>query len=57
VPYPRSFVPNWCGCEKKLALRALGWLDRNHFIWRGGTIDVGKPKPMALWAFAEEDGA
>jgi hypothetical protein len=53
LPLTRSFVPAWCGCDEQQARRALGWLDRNGFIWRAETMDVGKPKPMTLWAIAE----
>ena len=48
-PLTRSFVPPWCGCEEPQARRALGWLDRNGFIWRlGRAMFVGR-RPMTLW--------
>lgn len=55
-PLTRSFLPGWCGCEVKVVKRGMGWLDRHRFVWRTRSVPVGKPKPMTLWAVAEEDG-
>lgn len=38
----------------KVARRALGWLDRHSYIRRVGAIDVGKGRPMTMWAVEEE---
>ena len=56
VPLARDFVRDWCGRDGKEVRRALGWLDRHGWIWRVCRTDVGKPKPMTLWAVAEELG-
>jgi hypothetical protein len=53
VPLARTFVSDWCGCDEQEARRALAWLERNGFVWRVGSVDVGKAKAMNLWAVAE----
>jgi hypothetical protein len=56
VPLCRSCIADWCGCGELTARRALGWLERNRFIWRAAHVDVRRPKPMTLWGVAESGG-
>jgi hypothetical protein len=53
LPLTRSFLPGWCGCEEKAMKGGIAWLDRHRYIWRAGSVGVGKYKPMTLWAVAE----